>query len=169
MDLNQNYKTGHVKPWWTDEYKNLEFIQKPFNNEEDLKSWKEKGYILKECIGWNYIVKDDEWARPFFTLFNGNNTGVTIFKMNTADILPLHRDTYKFYKSKYNINDETIYRAIVFLEDWKSGHLLEVENELQHNWKAGDYVLWKNDAIHMAANLGLESRYTAQITFTYEN
>jgi len=40
---------------------------------------------------------------------------------------------------------------------------------LQHNWKAGDYVLWKNDAIHMAANLGLESRYTAQITFTYEN
>lgn len=32
------------------------------------------------------------------------------------------------------------------------------------NWKKGDYVLWKNDTPHMAANLGKENRYTMQVT-----
>ena len=57
MDLNQNYKTGHVKPWWTDEYKNLEFIQKPFNNEEDLKSIIELDYQIDYFDLTNQTIK----------------------------------------------------------------------------------------------------------------
>ena len=33
--------------------------------------------------------------------------------------------------------------------------------------KKGDYVMWKNDVPHMAANLGRENRYTMQITGIY--
>jgi hypothetical protein len=52
----------------------------------------------------------------------------------------------------------------VFLEDWKSGHYFEGNDVAKVNWRAGDVVEWQYDASHMAANLGLEPRYTLQIT-----
>jgi hypothetical protein len=50
------------------------------------------------------------------------------------------------------------------LEDWKSGHYLEVMGVPYIGWKAGQVVEWTYDAPHMAANIGLEDRYTLQIT-----
>ena len=87
--------------------------------------------------------------------------------MSPGDILPYHSDSYKFYKELYNIKDScTISRTIIFLENWKAGHILEVEHKPIVQWSAGDLVTWNNDAPHMAANLGDEFRYTVQITFT---
>jgi hypothetical protein len=60
----------------------------------------------------------------------------------------------------------SISRAVIFLEDWKPGHIFEIEGNLLSNWKAGEYILWQYDTEHMAANLGIEPRYTAQLTFT---
>jgi len=50
------------------------------------------------------------------------------------------------------------------LEDWKPGHYLEVNGKPYVNWQAGDTVEWAYDTPHMAANIGLEDRYTLQIT-----
>ena len=60
--------------------------------------------------------------------------------------------------------EHTISRALVLLEDWQSGHYLEVDNNPIVNWSAGDTVEWIYDTPHMAANLGLAPRYTLQIT-----
>jgi hypothetical protein len=53
---------------------------------------------------------------------------------------------------------------LVLLEDWKSGHYLEVMDRPIVNWQAGQVVEWTYDTPHMAANIGLEPRYTLQIT-----
>jgi len=53
---------------------------------------------------------------------------------------------------------------LVLLEDWKSGHYLEADNKPVVDWKAGQVVEWQYDTPHAAANLGLEDRYTLQIT-----
>jgi len=53
---------------------------------------------------------------------------------------------------------------LVLLEDWKSGHYLEAMNKPVVNWHAGQVVEWTYDTPHMAANIGLEPRYTLQIT-----
>jgi hypothetical protein len=52
----------------------------------------------------------------------------------------------------------------VLLEDWQSGHYLEVDGVPVVNWHAGQVVQWVYDVPHMAANIGLEDRYTLQIT-----
>ena len=52
----------------------------------------------------------------------------------------------------------------MLLEDWKPGHYLEVDSKPYVAWKAGDTVEWVYDLPHMAANIGLEDRYTLQIT-----
>ena len=80
--------------------------------------------------------------------------------------MPVHSDLYKRYIEVFNLQgrEHTIRRALVLLEDWKSGHYLEVEGKPCVNWKAGDTAEWVYDAPHMAANIGLDDRYTLQIT-----
>lgn len=80
--------------------------------------------------------------------------------------MPNHSDLYKRYIELFNLQgkEQTIRRALVLLEDWKSGHYLEAIGEPIVNWVAGTVVEWPYDTPHMAANIGLEDRYTLQIT-----
>lgn len=88
-----------------------------------------------------------------------------VHKMIPGSILPLHRDKYSYFSSKHNItNFDKIVRVILFLEDYKIGHILQVEDYPVGYWKAGDYVWWQGRKAHLAANFGNEVRYTLQIT-----
>ena len=80
--------------------------------------------------------------------------------------MPVHEDRYKRYIELFNLQGQEyrIRRALVLLEDWKSGHYLEVLGQPVVGWRAGQVVEWVYDTPHMAANIGLEPRYTLQIT-----
>ena len=75
-------------------------------------------------------------------------------------------DLYKKYVELFDLQgkEQTIYRAILFLEDWKPGHYAEYNYSPFVDWRIGDCVVWQYDMPHMAANLGLDPRYTLQIT-----
>jgi len=47
-----------------------------------------------------------------------------------------------------------------------SGHYFELDGEPYVKWSKGNYLWWRGDTSHMAANLGVENRYTMQITAT---
>lgn len=163
------FETGSITPWWTTEHQDLEFKKVFFINRADVIKWRRQGYTQKHFLDSTHIVRNTspEWVHKFFNLVQGENPGVTFLKMATCDITPYHSDTYKFYKKIHKLKDSTnIRRVIIFLEDWKPGHIFEIENTPITQWKAGDFVTWKNDVLHMAANLGTETRYTAQITIT---
>ena len=163
------YKTGFVEPFWTDEHRHLNYRSAEFNNPIDIDKWRSQGYTHMNFKGDLYDMKNamPDWADPFFRIFGGTNIGLSFYKMNTCDILPVHCDTYETYVKFHNIPDPNkIFRAIIFLEDWQSGHMLEVDGDPITNWKKGDYIMWQFNTPHMAANIGTTSRYTAQITFT---
>ena len=86
--------------------------------------------------------------------------------MNTGTVLPTHGDLYLKYIDLFGLQgqESSIRRAVVFLNDWESGHYAEYCNEPFVNWSAGSTVEWSYDTPHMAANLGLTPRYTLQIT-----
>jgi len=86
------------------------------------------------------------------------------YRMPTDTIHPVHTDPYGAYRNLYNCTVEQCVRCIIFLEDWKSGHYLEVNGTPVANWKCGDAVWWTGDTPHMAANMGLDDRYTLQLT-----
>lgn len=163
------YKQGLVKPFWNLEHRFLDYRREPFNCEEDLILWRSQGYSQCHFTGAMYDMKNimPDWCTQFFTIFKGSNVGLSFYRMDTCNILPTHRDTFSYYKKLFNIqNNDSVWRAIIFLEDWKPGHVFEIENQPITKWQAGEWVLWQYDAEHMAANLGLDPRYTAQITFT---
>jgi len=148
--------------------KELNYIRKPvpvFQEEQ----WRTQGYRHEYVNGCVYNMGEPEsWCKEQLGIItnklNLKNCGFSFYKMSTMEVMPVHSDHYETYSKVFNIKTEDIFRAIVFLQPWKSGHYFEIDNTPITNWIKGEYVLWQGDVPHMAANIGLEDRYTLQIT-----
>jgi hypothetical protein len=168
--VKNSYKTGKINLSLILDYKNLNYINKPFNDEETLRKWKSLGHNYEKYTG---LMRDQSQQLPDWC-FNVSkqiplqNASITLYCMSPGTIMPKHSDTFIKYREIMNLEETNdVWRAVIFLEDWKSGHYFEIEETPMVNWKKSDYVLWKNDTPHMAANLGEENRYTMQVTGIY--
>ena len=162
-----NYQTGHTTPWWNDDFKKLNYTRYKLTNDYDVKRWRSEGYnnITFGGSTCNMTQKLPNDSDKFLELFNWDDCAISYYCMLTNDILPLHQDQYPGYIKRNNIKDTSVlHKAVVFLDDWKSGHYFEIDNDAIINWKAGDWISWDYDTPHMAANIGIEPRYTLQIT-----
>jgi hypothetical protein len=167
---NESFNVYNIDVFWDNEFQNLDYIQEKFNNEEDVERWLSQGYQSKICgemadmrsrqPSWNYKFVD------FFESKGWKDIGTSYYRMTSGTVMPVHQDRYVRYSRLFDLADrqQDIRRALVMLEDWKSGHYLEVESKAIVEWRAGMVVEWYHDTPHMAANLGLEPRYTLQIT-----
>ena len=159
-----------LEVFWDDEFKNLSYIQEPFNDPLDVERWIEKGYHNKICGDLcDMRHKLPSWNHKFvehFEQLGWKDVGTSYYRMSTGTVLPVHSDLYLRYIDLFKLQgqESTIRRAIVFLEDWKSGHYFEANGVPRLEWKAGDVIEWEYDTPHMAANIGIEPRYTLQIT-----
>jgi len=157
-------------PFWDDEYKKLNYITEPFNDPVNVSLWLGQGYppnFVGELCDMRHQLP--AWSRRFIEIFEGQgwkDVGIAFYRMHTGTVLPNHVDLYKRYIELFKLEgqEKTIRRALVLLEDWKSGHYLEINGSPVVNWRAGQVVEWVYDTPHMAANIGLEDRYTLQIT-----
>ena len=109
------------------------------------------------------------WNQRFIDIYSDmgwKDIGTSYYCMRTGTVLPAHQDLYKKYTELFGLagQEHRIRRAIVFLEDWKSGHYFEGLGEPLTRWCAGTVIEWPYATPHMAANIGLEPRYTLQIT-----
>lgn len=159
------YEQGHITPWWGDEFKEFEYLYLPHKDENMVLNWEAQGYTNLHLNGAIHSLNANPYAKPFLEYFNFRDSGASIYKMNTGDILPTHKDHYITYQRVFNVTDTSaIWRAIVFMEDWKSGHYFEIENKPIIQWRRGDYIMWNYDVEHMVFNMGTEPRYTLQVT-----
>jgi hypothetical protein len=160
----------NIDPFWDDSFKQLDYAVEAFNNPADTAQWMEHGYPGKFTGAMCDMRRPQPvWNPMFVKYFNRlgwQDVGTSYYRMSSGTILPVHQDTYKRYIELFDLTgrEHTIYRAIVFLEDWASGHYLEIDGEPIIKWTAGDVVTWCYDTPHMAANMGLTPRYTLQIT-----
>lgn len=159
----------NIAPFWDDSYKNLEYVKEAFNNPDDTNRWLSMGFadnfvgsmcdMRKAQPAWNQEIITK------FELLGWKDVCTNYYRMDPGTILPSHQDTYKRYIEIFKLdNPQSVHRAIVFLEDWASGHYLEVNSEPITKWVAGDVVIWWYDTPHLAANMGFTPRYTLQIT-----
>jgi len=168
----QNNKIKNIKPFWDNEYKNLDYRKEIFNDEYAIEEWRKQGYNndIDSFSGkmanyedvlpsWHNKILD--WVEEEFQL---KDIGCCYYRMGTNDIIPNHIDAYNVYREKFNCKTEDVYKILVFLEDWKSGHYFEVKGKPFVKWKSGDYISWTGNTEHFAANIGIEYRYTLQIT-----
>lgn len=164
------YEKGKINSNIIKEYKNLTYINKPFNDKDTIQRWKSLGHNYQNYTG---LMRDQSqklpgWCYEVAKQLPLQNSGITLYCMTPGIIMPEHSDTFIKYKEIMKLKStDDVGRAVVFLEDWKSGHYFEINETPIVNWRKGDYILWKNDTPHMAANLGKENRYTMQVTGIY--
>jgi len=169
-DNCRSYRVYELDVFWDDEFKHLDYIQEPFNDSEDVQKWLAQGYQSKICgdmadmrnrqPSWNYQFID------YFKALGWQDIGTSYYRMTSGTVMPVHQDRYVKYAKLFDLEgrEHTIRRALILLEDWRPGHYLEVMGRPFVNWKAGTVAEWIYDTPHMAANIGLEPRYTLQIT-----
>jgi hypothetical protein len=160
----------YIPPFWDGEYKHLSYERQPFNDPVTEQHWKSKGFsgpftglmcdMRKIQPSWNLEFLE------FFSKLGWKNIGTSYYRMETGNVLPNHVDLYKKYVELFNLQgvEHLIMRAVVFLENWQTGHYAEYNQIPFVNWRSGDCVIWTHNVPHMAANLGDADRYTLQIT-----
>jgi hypothetical protein len=159
-----------IDKFWNDEFKSLNYVQEPYNDPKDVALWLSQGYQSKIC-GELCDMRHQlpTWNKKFIDIFQQKgwkNIGTAYYRMTSGTVMPVHTDRYKRYIELFDLQgqEQKIQRALIMLEDWSSGHYLEVLDQPIVKWQAGTVVQWIYDVPHMAANLGLEPRYTLQIT-----
>jgi len=164
------YKIYNLDVFWDDEYRRLDYQQEPFNDSKDVQQWLAQGYQSKICGDMaDMRGRQPTWNYRFIEYFEAQgwrDIGTSYYRMTSGTVMPVHQDRYVKYIDLFNLQgqENNIRRALVLLEDWQSGHYLEVQGEPVVNWRAGTVAEWEYDAPHMAANIGLTPRYTLQIT-----
>ena len=158
---------GHIGRFWSlDDVKSLPYKKQPVTDEE-LIAWRNMGYDYVKSFTGSMYGSDQvmpDWVHNFSGLFDFKNLTYTFYKMQTLEIMPEHRDHYRTYMKLNGAKYEDVCRILIMLEDWKPGHYLEIDGVGIVNWIAGDYFVWESDCPHAASNIGVEDRYTLQIT-----
>jgi hypothetical protein len=160
----------HLDPFWDKEYRTLSYRNEKFNNHLDISRWTIMGFSPKftgDMCDMRQI--QPSWNKKIIQHFEDlgwQNVCTSYYRMSSGTILPEHIDTYARYTQIFNLQgrENLIIRALLFLEDWASGHYFELDHSVIVEWKAGDYYIWSHCSPHLAANLGAQPRYTLQLT-----
>lgn len=164
------YKTYQLPVFWDDEFTKLDYINEPFNDPSDIARWLSQGYQSKVCGDLcDMRHRLPSWNERFISHYKSlgwQDIGCAYYRMTSGTVMPVHEDRYVKYIDLFDLKgrEQQIRRALVLLEDWRPGHYLEVMGEPFVKWCAGTVVEWTYDTPHMAANIGLQPRYTLQIT-----
>jgi hypothetical protein len=165
--VHSKYK---IPKFWDIEYKTLPYEQEEFNDAESLRVWRHQGYT-GPFTGYMCDMRKPQpsWNSQFINIYKEmgwKGIGTSYYRMDTGTVLPTHSDLYTRYVTLHNLQglSNRIRRAVVFLEDWKPGHYSEINGIGLVNWEAGTVLEWDYDTPHAAANIGIEPRYTLQIT-----
>lgn len=171
LGKNWSWMQGHVN--WLAEYANeikmLPYYREQFNDETQFQTWKTNGFNPRTGFLFDMKNKNQPSLTKRLIEYANNqgleNVGVSYYQMCTGDNLPYHSDRYIKYINLFNLENrkKDIIRYIFFPENRLDGHIFEVDGKLI-DWKAGDWVAWRYDTPHMAANFGYENRYTIQVT-----
>lgn len=163
-------KTGNIKipSEVLDKVKLLPFFK---NKHLDQQKYEDSGYDINclnrhEQYGSGDAIREGlEWGWTDIFLPRGwKDVGLQFDRAFSGYCIPPHKDHYEFYKKEFDHSDKDIKRRLVFLEDWRSGHYFQVNETVFVQWQQGDWVEFGHRDIHLGGNLGLDVRYTLQIT-----
>jgi hypothetical protein len=156
---------GSVNPIWDTSFKNFVYVRQPLTQDEETE-WRAAGYTNRHFTGLMYDSTNPipSWCNEIAEMLELTSCGFVFYKMPTGVVMPTHIDHFTRYCKVFNVEKDKVWRAIVFLENWKPGHYFEIDGKAIVDYAKGDYILWSNDSPHAASNIGLEDRYTLQIT-----
>jgi hypothetical protein len=124
------------------------------------------GYTDKNTQYYQAFELPEEYHTFAKTIFS--DYSLSVIKQMPGQTIPEHFDTFYRFSEKNNCNKEDVCRLNFFLEDWKPGHYFEISYEPYTRWEKMNFKIIKYGQPHLSGNMGMEPKYTMQITGLYE-
>jgi len=115
-----------------------------------------------------FEVEDEFDIKTLQAQILGKHHTYSLIQIPPGHILPWHRDYYNHHIRRFNIAEhdaQQVSRAVVCLENWTYGQIVQIGSEMLHHWRAGDVFSWPHAAWHGAANFGNHAMTFLQITY----
>jgi hypothetical protein len=93
---------------------------------------------------------------------------LSVIKQMPGQTIPQHFDTFYKFCEINNCSKIDVCRLNFFLEEWKTGHYFEINNEPYVDWGKMNFKIIRYGQPHLSGNMGMEPKYTMQITGLYE-
>lgn len=160
---------GHIDPFWNiADVKSIIYKADTHKDSELINIYTQAGHSNDHMRLYNYFEPNPMPANidVFKRLFpHIEHLSVAINKFCPGQYLPLHHDLYEKYIDLYNVKDiNQIIRVMVMIEDGYPGQISQINDQLWHNWSAGDWISWKGIESHAVYNFSLHDRYAWQLT-----
>lgn len=100
--------------------------------------------------------------------FKDHSFNYNFLKLTAGYNLIKHYDTYATFVKLYNVPEnklQEISRTIVMMTEWSFGQIIQVNDQIETNWKIGDTYTWKGDIWHGVANFGFDDFVCMQVTW----
>lgn len=157
--------------WNMEEIAGLQYFYEKFNDDQAVQSWSTIYPNLRFTTGdqADYRVQQPRFTQDILASLPDHglslhHSGTSYYRMNPGDLLPYHQDRYVNYCRYHDTDPGSIWRIIIFLQDWQPGFLFEIDGQAVSAYPAGTFVAWQGHTPHMAGNLAQIARYTLQIT-----
>ena len=103
------------------------------------------------------------FANTIFSVYS-----LSVIKQMPGQTIPEHFDTFYKFSKNNNCKKEDVCRLNFFLEEWKTGHYFEILGEPFVKWNKMNFKIIRYNEPHLSGNMGMEPKYTMQITGLYE-
>jgi hypothetical protein len=127
------------------------------------------GFPKSYCLE-NTLINQLWWTADEIDYKNiGKQLGLEIITVSTIRqqpgcVIPWHRDTFYQIRQQYPDRKDLKVRANIYLEDWKMGHFVQIDDTIDAHWKQGNGWLWDDSILHLGANAGMNDKFTLQIS-----
>lgn len=134
--------------------------------DEQNKKYIEAGFTENNTQYYQSFDLPDEYHTFAKTIFT--DYSISVIKQMPGQTIPTHFDTFYKFSEKVKCDKFDVCRLNFFLEDWKSGHYFEIDNEPFVKWRKLNFKIIRYGIPHLSGNMGMEPKYTMQITGLYE-
>lgn len=152
------------KTWTRTPIRMLDTTQHNRGMPKDREVWARQGYDISKAVADMAYWEHPDITKHFEDSYNLHDLRSLVIIEKTGTVTPRYRGNMtKYIKETDMPTNSTVWRGLVFLEDWCPGHYFEIDKKIQQ-WSAGSYLLWSDDTEYTTANLGTMTKYTLQLT-----
>lgn len=134
--------------------------------DEQNRRYIEAGFTDKNTEYYQTFELPDEYHQFAKTIFS--EYSLSVIKQMPGQTIPSHFDTFYKFSEKNGCSKMDVCRLNFFLESWKSGHYFEILNQPFVEWGKMNFKVIRYGQLHLSGNMGMEPKYTMQITGLYE-
>lgn len=93
---------------------------------------------------------------------------INFMRIPAGRLIPWHCDTYAWFMQSHNIAPsrfKDVKRALLFLQDWAAGQVVQYGKQSLSDWIAGDVYGWDHDCWHGGCNFGDQDLNLLLVTY----